>query len=169
MRRFASAVAVAVALAAASAGAAVQATPRPPSGAALSALAQPPTRPPLACQRIYFVMPDRYANGNPANDRGGLSGSRDVTGYDPTDTGYYHGGDLAGLTGDCTGPRGLARIKDLGFTSIWVTPPYRPEVRPGRQRGVPRLLGARASTASTRTSGPKPTFARSSTARTRSG
>ncbi|HEY7921939.1 MAG TPA: alpha-amylase family glycosyl hydrolase, partial [Vicinamibacteria bacterium] len=70
-------------------------------------------------------MPDRYANGNPANDRGGLSGSRDVTGYDPTDTGYYHGGDLAGLTGDCTGPQGLARIKDLGFTSIWVTPPYR--------------------------------------------
>ena len=125
VRRFASAVAVAVALAAASAGAAVQATPRPPSGAALSALAQPPTRPPLASQRIYFVMPDRYANGNPANDRGGLSGSRDVTGYDPTDTGYYHGGDLAGLTGDCTGPRGLARIKDLGFTSIWVTPPYR--------------------------------------------
>ena len=96
-----------------------------PSGAALSALAQPPTRPPLASQRIYFVMPDRYANGNPANDRGGLSGSRDVTGYDPADTGYYHGGDLAGLTGDCTGPRGLARIKDLGFTSIWVTPPYR--------------------------------------------
>jgi glycosidase len=91
----------------------------------LTALAQPPARPPLASQRIYFVMPDRYANGNPANDTGGLSGPRSVTGYDPTDTGYYHGGDFAGLTGDCTGPRGLARIKGLGFTSIWVTPPYR--------------------------------------------
>jgi glycosidase len=70
-------------------------------------------------------MPDRYANGNPTNDAGGLSGPRSVTGHDPSDTGYYHGGDLAGLTGDCTGPRGLARIRDLGFTSIWITPPYR--------------------------------------------
>lgn len=97
----------------------------PPRGPALAALAAPPVRPALASQRIYFVMPDRYANGNPANDRGGLTGPRSVTGYDPADTGYYHGGDLAGLTGDCTGPRGLARIRDLGFTSIWVTPPYR--------------------------------------------
>jgi alpha-amylase len=97
----------------------------PPRGAELRALSRPVVRPPLASQRIYFVMPDRYANGNPSNDRGGLAGSREVTGYDPTDTGYFHGGDYAGLTGDCTGPRGLARIKDLGFTSIWVTPPYR--------------------------------------------
>ena len=28
----------------------------------------------IASQRIYFVMPDRYANGDPANDRGGASG-----------------------------------------------------------------------------------------------
>ena len=125
MRRFASAVGVAIALGAASAVAAVEAPPRPPSGPLLAELAQPPTRPPLAQQRIYFVMPDRYANGNPANDTGGLSGPRSVTGYDPADTGYYHGGDLAGLTGDCTGPRGLSRVKQLGFTSIWVTPPFR--------------------------------------------
>jgi alpha-amylase len=69
-------------------------------------------------------MPDRYANGDPSNDTGARIGPRSVTGYDPTDTGYYHGGDFAGLTGDCTGPRGLARIRDLGFNSIWVTPPY---------------------------------------------
>jgi glycosidase len=100
------------------------ATPAPPRGSELRTLAQPSTRPPLASQRIYFVMPDRYANGNPANDTGGRTGPRSVTGYDPTDTGYYHGGDFAGLTGDCTGPRGLARIKNLGFNSIWVTPPY---------------------------------------------
>ena len=53
----------------------------------------------LAIQRIYFVMPDRYANGDPANDRGGASGGRSVTGYDPADIGWYHGGDLKGLTG----------------------------------------------------------------------
>ncbi len=125
MRRFASAIVFAVALGTTSAGASVQAVPRPPAGAALSALAQPPTRPPLAQQRIYFVMPDRYANGDPTNDRAGLGGPRSVTGYDPADTGYFHGGDYAGLTGDCTGPRGLARIKALGFTTVWVTPPFR--------------------------------------------
>ncbi len=124
-RRFASALTVAAAIGAASASAGVEATPRQPLGAELRTLAQPAERPPLASQRIYFVMPDRYANGNTANDTGGLSGPRSVTGFDPTDTGYFHGGDFAGLTGDCTGPRGLARIKDLGFTSIWVTPPYR--------------------------------------------
>ena len=69
-------------------------------------------------------MTDRYANGTTANDTGGVSGPKSVTGYDPADTGYFHGGDFAGLTGDCTGPRGLARIKNLGFTSIWITPPY---------------------------------------------
>src|SRR3546814_10397998 len=47
---------------------------------------------------IYFVLPDRFANGDPANDRGGLSGDRLTTGYDPTDSGFYHGGDPKGLT-----------------------------------------------------------------------
>ena len=49
-------------------------TPAPPSGAALQALAAPPTRSALATQRVYFVMTDRYANGDPSNDRGGLTG-----------------------------------------------------------------------------------------------
>ena len=104
-------------------GATPNATPKPPAGAALEALAQPPTYRPFASQRIYFVMPDRYANGDPANDNGGLTGPRTVTGYDPGDTGWYHGGDLEGLTGTCTDARtGLARLTDLGFTAIWVTP-----------------------------------------------
>ena len=104
-------------------GATQVATPKPPAGAALEALAKPPTYSAFASQRIYFVMPDRYANGDPSNDRGGLTGPRSVTGYDPADPGWYHGGDLKGLTGSCTDTRtGLARIKDLGFTAIWVTP-----------------------------------------------
>ena len=114
MRRFASALAVAalaatgMALAGSSAG--------PPTGAALAPLEQLPAQSSLASQRIYFVMPDRFANGDPSNDRGGLSGTRVVTGYDPTDTAYYHGGDLKGLTAR------LQWIKNLGFTAIWVTP-----------------------------------------------
>ncbi|NDI15195.1 MAG: hypothetical protein EBY88_02910 [Actinobacteria bacterium] len=72
---------------------------------------------------IYFVMTDRYANGDPANDSGFLTGPRSVTGFDPTDIGFFHGGDLKGLTGGCTDPeRGLQRLADLGFTGIWITP-----------------------------------------------
>jgi glycosidase len=96
----------------------------PPSGAALAVLAKPPVRSSIASQRIYFVMTDRYANGDPANDRGGRSGVRAATGYDPADTGWFHGGDFRGLTGGCTTGTGLARIKALGFTAVWVTPPF---------------------------------------------
>jgi glycosidase len=106
-------------------GGSAKATPQvgPPTGADLQRLAQLPTYSPFASERIYFVMPDRYANGDQANDRGGKTGPRAVTGYDPTDPGWYHGGDLKGLTGNCTDTRtGLARVQDLGFTAIWVTP-----------------------------------------------
>jgi glycosidase len=94
----------------------VASPPAPPSGAALAAIATPSAPSPLGSERIYFVMPDRYANGDPSNDRGGLKGLRTVTGFDPTDTAYYHGGDLKGLT------LNLRRIRDLGFTALWVTP-----------------------------------------------
>jgi hypothetical protein len=95
----------------------------PPRGAELQRLAEPIAHSSLASQRIYFVMPDRYANGDPANDRGGATGARSATGYDPADIGWYHGGDLKGLTGSCTDTRtGLARIRSLGFTAIWLAP-----------------------------------------------
>ena len=100
--------------------------PAPPSGAALATLGKAPTRSSIASQRIYFVFPDRYANGDPSNDRGGRTGQRGVTGFDPADSGFFHGGDYRGLTDDCATPtRGLARIKALGFTAVWVTPPVR--------------------------------------------
>ena len=132
MPRFASRSTAALALAAAlvavlvgTAGGANAPDAGPPAGAELAALSRPPVYAPIASERIYFVMTDRYANGDPSNDRGGLSGGPSITGYDPTDSGYYHGGDLKGLTGDCTDPtHGLARIKALGFNSIWVTPPF---------------------------------------------
>jgi glycosidase len=121
---FVAVVGVIVAALAASSSAGRLATPAPPSGAELDALSQPPTRTAIASQRIYFVMTDRYRNGDPSNDKGGLSGGRGTTGFDPADIGYFHGGDFKGMTGDCTDSRhGLARLKDLGFTGIWVTPP----------------------------------------------
>jgi glycosidase len=97
----------------------------PPTGAELAELAQPAVRTSIASQRIYFLLTDRYANGDRANDAGGLVGPRGATGYDAGDPAYFHGGDFEGLTGDCTNTRtGLARLKRLGFTSIWVTPPF---------------------------------------------
>jgi glycosidase len=68
---------------------------------------------------VYFVLPDRFENGNPANDRGGLAGDRLATGYDPTHKGFYHGGDLAGLTAR------LDYIQGLGATAIWLGPIYK--------------------------------------------
>jgi len=76
-------------------------------------------RTPLTKERFYFVMADRFANGDPANDTGGLSGDRMVTGLDPTDKGFYHGGDLAGLT------ERLDYIRGLGTTAIWLTPSFK--------------------------------------------
>ena len=123
---FGTAICLAALAAIALGGVAIAAAPKPPpppSGAALAELAKAPTRSAFASQRIYFVMPDRYANGDASNDRGGRTGSRLATGFDPTDTGWFHGGDLKGLTGGCTDPiHGLQRIKDLGFSALWVTP-----------------------------------------------
>ena len=47
---------------------------------------------------IYFVLPDRFANGDATNDLGGYENDRLKSGYDPTHKGFYHGGDLKGLT-----------------------------------------------------------------------
>lgn len=70
----------------------------------------------LSSDLIYFVMPDRYKNGDTTNDRAG-------GGFDPRNTAFWHGGDLKGLTGNCSpGDDGLSRIKSLGFTAVWVTP-----------------------------------------------
>jgi glycosidase len=114
--RCGSACAIAVAIALIAGNAFGTSTAGPPTGAVLASLSTLPAQSSLASQRIYFVMPDRYANGSKANDLGGLTGPRTRTGYDPTDTGYYHGGDLQGLTAS------LKRIHDLGFTALWVTP-----------------------------------------------
>lgn len=68
---------------------------------------------------IYFVLPDRFDNGDAGNDRGGLAGDRLATGFDPTAKGFYHGGDLKGLT------RRLDYIQQLGVTAIWLGPVFR--------------------------------------------
>uniref|UniRef100_B0SXK2 Alpha amylase catalytic region n=1 Tax=Caulobacter sp. (strain K31) TaxID=366602 RepID=B0SXK2_CAUSK len=74
---------------------------------------------------IYFVLPDRFANGDAANDRGNLAGDRLKTGFDPADKGFFHGGDLAGLTAR------LGYIQGLGATAIWLGPIFKNKVVQG--------------------------------------
>ena len=61
---------------------------------------------------VYLIMPDRFANGNPAND------STDDTAekVDRSKPGRRHGGDLEGMIAH------LDYIADLGATAIWSTP-----------------------------------------------
>ena len=90
-----------------------------------SATAQEVVKPQVGLSKdvIYFVFPDRYRNGDASNDLAGGKTSDPTFGYDPTSTAHFHGGDLKGLTGSCQpGDDGLARIKALGFTAVWMTP-----------------------------------------------
>ncbi|GAA4192227.1 hypothetical protein GCM10022252_33280 [Streptosporangium oxazolinicum] len=81
-------------------------------------LARDALRADLSRERFYFAMTDRFANGDTGNDRGGLSGDRLATGFDPAHKGFYQGGDLKGLLGK------LDYVKNLGSTAIWITPAF---------------------------------------------
>ena len=68
---------------------------------------------------IYFLLPDRFENGDPGNDRGGLRGDALTTGFDPAHKGFYHGGDLKGLIAR------LDYIQGLGATAVWLAPVFK--------------------------------------------
>ncbi|MEQ1547031.1 MAG: alpha-amylase family glycosyl hydrolase [Chakrabartia sp.] len=68
---------------------------------------------------IYFVLPDRFANGDVKNDMGGIKGDRMKHGFDPTHKGFYQGGDLKGLT------QKLDYIQSMGVTAIWFAPVFK--------------------------------------------
>jgi glycosidase len=84
-----------------------------------AAYAKDSLRSSLTRERFYFVMADRFANGNTTNDNGGLTGGKLTTGFDPSDKAFYHGGDLAGIT------QKLDYIKGMGTTAIWLTPSFK--------------------------------------------
>ena len=62
---------------------------------------------------LYMLMPDRFANGNPANDR--VAGMRSQV-CDRNKPSYRHGGDLEGIR------QHLDYLTDLGVTALWFTP-----------------------------------------------
>ncbi len=78
---------------------------------------------PFAREAVYFVLTDRFVNGDPSNDhrdQGGAHRTFDV----PTpgapageaDNVGYLGGDFKGILDNA------GYIRDMGFTSVWVTP-----------------------------------------------
>lgn len=87
--------------------------------AADDALVAPPVRQPGSAEQFYFVMTDRFANGDESNDTAGIAGDRLAHGFDPTDKGFYQGGDLAGLRSK------LDYIEGLGMSAIWLTPSFK--------------------------------------------
>jgi glycosidase len=62
-------------------------------------------------QIIYFVMTDRFEDGNSQNNNQGAGE------FDPQKESHYSGGDLAGLK------KRLSYVQGLGATALWITPP----------------------------------------------
>ena len=62
---------------------------------------------------VYLIMADRFVNADPSNDR--VAGLRDTV-SDRTDPFARHGGDLKGVESR------LDYLKDLGVTTVWMTP-----------------------------------------------
>lgn len=84
-----------------------------PADATISAA---PARQAGTNEQFYFVMTDRFANGDAGNDLGDLPAAD--SGFDPSNKGFYHGGDLRGLMNQ------LDYIQGLGTTAIWLTPSF---------------------------------------------
>ena len=82
-------------------------------------LAQESLREDLTRERFYFVMADRFENGDPSNDLGGCPDVKEQSGFDPTAKGWYHGGDLKGIRDR------LDYIEGMGTTAIWLTPSFK--------------------------------------------
>lgn len=63
---------------------------------------------------IYLIMPDRFANGDAANDDPAVSKGL----FDRAKPRRYHGGDLQGVINR------LPYLKELGVTALWLNPIY---------------------------------------------
>ncbi|MET0856121.1 MAG: alpha-amylase family glycosyl hydrolase [Telluria sp.] len=79
---------------------------------------------------IYFVMTDRFNNGNPANDH--AYGRKD----DAAPLRGYMGGDLAGVTAKIR----EGYFRELGVDAIWITPPVE-QIHAGTDEGTGKSYG----------------------------
>lgn len=75
---------------------------------------------------LYLIMPDRFANGNPANDQIAMQMPYKVDRNDPN---ARHGGDLKGISDR------LDYLSDLGVTAIWLNPVLENDMEGGSYHG----------------------------------
>lgn len=78
---------------------------------------------------FYFVMPDRFYNGDSSNDLGNPDVPISYGGFDPTNKRAYHGGDMQGLK------QKLPYLKEMGISAIWMTPILRNQAVQGETSG----------------------------------
>lgn len=65
---------------------------------------------------FYFVMPDRFNNGDKSNDYGAKNGGISAGGFNPESNRGFHGGDMQGIE------QKLDYLQGMGVTAIWMTP-----------------------------------------------
>ena len=82
-----------------------------------------------AADFIYLIMPDRFSNGDPSNDV--VQGMRDMD-HDRNNPFDRHGGDILGVTNH------LDYLKDLGITTIWLTPVVENDMARTQEGGTSR-------------------------------
>ncbi len=82
---------------------------------------------PMASDAVYFVMTDRFVNGDPSNDHRGQGKAKGAAFYTfdrpvpgapagKSDNVGYMGGDFKGIVDN------IAYIKEMGFGAVWITP-----------------------------------------------
>ncbi|MGN0206058.1 MAG: glycoside hydrolase family 13 protein [Muribaculaceae bacterium] len=76
---------------------------------------------------LYLLMPDRFANGNTANDD--VATLNHPVKSDREDPNGRHGGDIEGIT------KHLGYIDSLGVTAIWLTPVLENDMPGGSYHG----------------------------------
>ncbi|MGJ8693431.1 MAG: alpha-amylase family glycosyl hydrolase [Thalassotalea sp.] len=84
---------------------------------------------PVEDEVFYFVLPDRFENGDPNNDQGSKTIALSQGGFDPSNKAMYHGGDIQGLKDK------LPYIKNMGVSAIWLTPIMRNRALQGDSSG----------------------------------
>jgi glycosidase len=66
---------------------------------------------------IYFIMTDRFKDGDPANN---VHPDGDSSQYNPSNINAWHGGDFKGILSE------IDYLRRMGMTSVWITPIVEP-------------------------------------------
>jgi len=80
---------------------------------------------------IYFIMPDRFSDGDPSNNNPAKSPGL----YDRARPRFYHGGDFQGIIDR------LPYLRELGVTAIWINPVYDNTDRQDEKETYPEVEG----------------------------